>query len=280
MTSTDLVVADISPPGALVGVDPDEMIGMQPTIDYVSIPSGGGLAFAVPGADGTPTAVPFIEGVILHHHAASVTWFDRMEESADGAQPDARSNDGVRQELTERGRNAGMTELLASCPANQFGYRFDQTAQKIVRDPAAHGKVTTNQRKLFILRLVDGALEAFPICLTLSPMSMKPFDNWFVRGALPHGGASAVVVKIGLTQEKNKAGTTYSRATFSTIAKVPDGAREALEGQKLAVKALASQAPVVADEAAAVVEPTGAVAEFASAFDATPVPAGNINDIV
>ena len=74
----------------------EELDGLgQVPFDTVKIPSGGGLAFEVPGDDpDNPETAQALTGVIVHHHPVNVYWEHDFDGS--GGLPDCSSPDGKR----------------------------------------------------------------------------------------------------------------------------------------------------------------------------------------
>src|SRR5699024_11202189 len=74
----------------------EELDGLgQVPFDAVKIPSGGGLAFEVPGDDpDNPETAQSLTGVIVHHHPVNVYWEHDFDGS--GGLPDCSSPDGKR----------------------------------------------------------------------------------------------------------------------------------------------------------------------------------------
>lgn len=88
--------------------------------DVVKIPSGGGVAFEVPGDDpDNPDVVKELTGVIVEHHPMNSYWADAY--SGAGAAPDCASMDG------KTGIVAATGECIdcSMCKFNQFGSDTD-----------------------------------------------------------------------------------------------------------------------------------------------------------
>ena len=83
--------------------------------DRVKIPSGGGIAFELPGEDDedTETATELV-GVILHHHPVNAYWKEAF--AGGNEQPDCSSIDG-KQGID---KETGACKDCASCPHNKF----------------------------------------------------------------------------------------------------------------------------------------------------------------
>lgn len=184
----------------------EEMDGLgQIPFDRVKIPSGGGLAFEVPGEDEeNPESVMELVGVILHHHPVNAYW----RESFSGANeaPDCSSIDG--KQGVER--ETGEIKDCASCPLNQFG--SDGT-----------GKACKNIHRVYLLR--EG--NPIPVIISLPPTSIKSMRDYIGKRILVRGMRSyQVITKITLKKEKNAAGIAYSRAVFSFVDKLTEAQAE------------------------------------------------------
>lgn len=187
-----------------------EGLGSIP-FDRVKIPSGGGLAFEVPGEDeDSPESATELVGVILHHHAVNAYWKEKF--AGGNEQPDCSSFDGK----TGVDRETGECKNCAECPFNQFG-----------SDGA--GKACKNVHRIYLLR--EG--NPVPIILSLPPTSLKYMRDYIGKRILVRGMRSYdVITKITLKKEKNAAGIAYSRAVFTLVSKLD-------ENQKAEAKAMA-----------------------------------------
>ena len=121
--------------GDLAQAVAEEMDGLGSLpFDRVKIPSGGGLAFEVPGEDDeNPESATEIVGVILDHHPVNAYWREKF--AGGNEQPDCSSFDG-KQGVD---RETGEIKDCASCPYNQFG-------------SDDKGKACKNVHRVFILR--------------------------------------------------------------------------------------------------------------------------------
>ena len=180
----------------------EEMDGLgQIPFDRVKIPSGGGLAFEIPGEDEeNPESATELVGVILHHHPVNTYW----KESFSGAneQPDCSSIDGK----TGIERETGEIKSCATCPYNQFG-------------SDGQGKACKNIHRIYLLR--EG--NPVPVILSLPPTSLKSLRDYIGKRILVRGLRSfQVITKITLKKEKNAAGIAYSRAVFTMVDKLSE----------------------------------------------------------
>ena len=189
----------------------EEMDGLgQIPFDRVKIPSGGGLAFEVPGEDeDNPESASELVGVILHHHPVNAYWAEAF--SGANESPDCSSIDG--KQGVER--ETGEIKDCASCPFNQFG-------------SDGQGKACKNIHRIYLLR--EG--NPIPIILSLPPTSIKSMRDYIGKRILVKGLRSyQVITKITLKKEKNAAGIAYSKAVFSFVDKLTES--QAAECKKM-----------------------------------------------
>lgn len=186
--------------GALAEAIAEEMDGLGTVpFDRVKIPSGGGLAFELPGEDEDDTeSATELVGVILYHHPVNAYWKEKF--AGGNEQPDCSSYDGK----TGTDRETGECKNCADCPYNQFG-----------SDGA--GKACKNVHRIYMLR--EG--NPVPLILSLPPTSLKYMRDYISKRILLKGmRCYQAVTKITLKKEKNSANITYSRAAFSFVQKL------------------------------------------------------------
>jgi len=179
----------------------EEMDGLGTIpVDRVKIPSGGGIAFELPGEteDEAESATELV-GVILHHHPANAYWKEKLEDGGN-EQPDCSSFDGK----TGVEKETGECKSCAECPFNKFG-----------SDGA--GKACKNVHRIYLLR--EGS--PVPLVLSLPPTSIKYARDYIGKSIVIKGMRSHhVVTKITLKKEKSSSGITYSRAAFALVGKL------------------------------------------------------------
>lgn len=206
----------------------EEMDGLQIDFDRVKIPSGGGLAFEVPGDDPeNPDTVKELVGVILDHYPVNALWVDKY--SGQNNPPDCFSLDGK----IGINRN-GERFNCSTCINNQWG-----------SDAESGGKLCKNMHRIYLLR----ESEMFPILLTLPPTSIKNFAGYIGKRVLAKGRRSyEVLTKIFLKKVVNANGIPYSQANFA-IAGVLDSekARE-MERYASYIKPMTRKVEIVTDE--------------------------------
>lgn len=187
----------------------EEMDGLGAIpFDRVKIPSGGGLAFEVPGEDEeNPETAQELVGVILFHHPVNAYWKDKFSGSSE--QPDCSSMDGKQGAIHETGEAVNC----ADCPHNRFGSGENGI-----------GKACKNVHRVYILQ-EDNPV---PLILSLPPTSLRHMRDYIGKRILLKGmRCYDAVTKISLKKERNAAGIAYSRAVFAFAGKLPDDKREA-----------------------------------------------------
>lgn len=173
----------------------EEMEGLQISFDRVKIPSGGGLAFEVPGENpDEPDATKEIIGVIVDHHPINVYWQSKYE--GQNTPPDCSSIDGK----CGTGIPGGDCK---TCKLNEFGTAED-----------GKGKGCKNMHRVYLLR----SGELFPILLTLPPTSLKSLADYLKRVITKGLKSYKVITKITLKKVQNSTGIAYSQAQFSVVA--------------------------------------------------------------
>lgn len=178
----------------------ENLEGLEPQFPLVKIPSGGGLAFEVPGETDEVESVTELVGVILDHYAVNAYWPEKF--TGENTPPVCSSMDGkTGTALPEAPVEwPGQSRDCKTCPLNQFG-----------SDPESGGKACKNMRRVFLLR--PG--EIFPVMLSLPPTAISPFTAYMTRLLSRGRHFSSVVTRIKLQKTKNKTGITYSVPTFA-----------------------------------------------------------------
>lgn len=195
----------------------EEMDGLGTIpLDRVKIPSGGGLAFEVPGEDeDNPDAAKELVGIILYHHAVNAYWKDKFE--GGNEVPDCASNDG-KQGIW---RETGEIKDCASCPYNQFA-------------ADGSGKACKNLHRVYFL--LEGS--PVPLIISLPPTSLKYMRDYIGKRILLKGLRSyEAITKISLKKEKSNTGIDYSRAVFTFVDRLPEEQKTAVLEMVSLVKA-------------------------------------------
>ena len=203
----------------------EEMDGLELVFTRVKIPSGGGLAFELPGEDDDePDLAKEIRGVILFHHPVNAYWAE--DYTGQNNPPDCASFDGKYGE----GNPGGS---CAVCEMNQWG------------SDGASGKACKNMRRIYILR--EG--EIFPLLLTLPPTSLGNFSRFITRRILQKGlRTHKVVTKVTLKKATSSGGINYSQASFKLDGALPEDAQEAMKKYSETIKDMAFGVAIEADD--------------------------------
>ncbi|MBS3970523.1 MAG: hypothetical protein KGZ94_10485 [Clostridia bacterium] len=181
----------------MAAIAAEEMDGLQDAFscDRVKIPSGGGLAFEVPGEDPyNPDTVKELVGIVVDHHPVNAFWVEKF--TGQNNPPDCSALDGK----TGEGNPGGSCK---GCSRNQWG-----------SDEEGKGKACKNMHRVFILP--EG--EMFPLMLTLPPTSIKNWANFLAKRVVSKGKrVCEVITKITLKKAANSTGIQYSQAQFVVV---------------------------------------------------------------
>lgn len=202
--------------GDLAEAIAEEMDGLGSIpFDRVKIPSGGGLAFEVPGEnEESPDMTKELVGVILHHHPVNAYWAEKFQGGNEA--PDCSSIDGK----TGTERETGLIKNCADCPYNKFG-------------PDGSGKECKNIHRVYFLR--EG--NPVPLLISLPPTSLKPMRDYIGKRILLKGmRCYDAITKITLKKDKSSGGIDFSRAVFTFVDKLTDEQREATKAMAETLK--------------------------------------------
>lgn len=200
----------------------EEMQGMDFTFDRIRIPSGGGIAFEVPGEDPeNPDSEREVYGVILDHHPINAWW--ATEYSGEKNPPDCASLDG----MVGIDRETGEKIACASCPKNQYGSAISKDGTK------SNGKACKNMRRVYFTK----PDYLFPLLLVLPPTSLTNFSDYIRRSIVGKNRRShEILTKFTLTKDKNAGGIVYSKAVFSPAGILPDELKKQTEAYSKEIK--------------------------------------------
>lgn len=221
MSKNEIAVSDFQVPAVadMGKLFQEEMQGLSFEFDRVKIPTGGGLAFEVPGDDeDNPDMEKEIVGVIVDHHPVNAFWQDKY--SGQNNPPTCSSMDGSKGIDIE----TGEVKPCNSCPYNQWGTAED-----------GRGKACKNMHRVYIKR----SDELFPLLLTLPPTSLKNFSNFLAKRVLGKGRKSPeVLTKVTLKKATSGQGIAYSQAAFSVAGVLPGELAEEMKRYAEQIKAL------------------------------------------
>ena len=201
-----------------------EGLGNVP-FDQVKVPSGGGLAFELPGEDPEhPETASNLTGIIIVHHPVNAYWAEAF--NGGNELPDCSSIDGKRGFAPD----TGEVRTCDGCPFNAFGSAKD----------GSNGKACKNGHRIYLLR----SGEAIPILLTLPPTSLKTFRNYLAKRIVLRGKRCYnVVTKITLAKAKSSKGVIYSTCNFAKAGDLSDKEAAALKPTIEWVSAMAQKVP-------------------------------------
>lgn len=205
----------------------EEMDGLGTVpFDRVKIPSGGGLAFEVPGEDEeNPDAEKELVGVILYHHPVNAYWKEKFNGGNEA--PDCSSSDGK----TGCWRETGEIRNCADCEFNRFA-------------DDGSGKPCKNIHRVYFLR----ENNPVPLIISLPPTSLKYMRDYIGKRILLKGLRSYdAITRITLKKEKSKDGIDYSRTVFTFVDKLTDEQKAA--AKEMAENLKASGIDVAVDDA-------------------------------
>jgi hypothetical protein len=206
----------------------EELDGLQLSFPRVKIPSGGGLAFEVPGDDPeNPDTEKEIIGVIVDHHPVNAYWADKY--AGANNPPDCSSMDG------KVGMDQdGNRKPCNSCPMNEWG-----TAEE------GRGKACKNMHRVYILR--EG--EMLPLLLTLPPTSLKNLSDYLGLRVITKGLRSyGAITKVSLKKAQNAGGINYSQAVFALAGKLSPEQTKAMAEYSQGIRTITRQLAIQADE--------------------------------
>lgn len=172
-----------------------ECAGLDFSFDRIRIPSGGGLAFEVPGEEDDPELVTKITAVIAYQHPAYAYYATKFH--GGNIPPDCGSFDG------EQGiGNPGGD--CHKCSFNKFG------------SGEGKAKACKNRRMLYLLR--EG--EIFPLMMSIPTGSLKSYTDYVKKQITRGRRLDAIVTEISLKKaeaQQDKGSITFSRVTFKFV---------------------------------------------------------------
>lgn len=197
----------------------EEMQGLNITFDRIKVPSGGGLAFEVPGENpDEPDLQKEFSAVILYHHP--VLSYYKEKYTGGNEAPDCSSFDGI----NGVERETGEIKKCKDCPLNVFG-----TGEN-------GGKACKTKRRIFILR----ANEILPTILSLPTASIGDFSKYIMRLVSKGKKSNQVVTKFSLKKVQNAGGITYSKVVLATERDLNEEEMKNIAKMTEQVKAIAS----------------------------------------
>ena len=205
--------------GAMIA---EELDGLEVQFEKIRIPSGGILAFEIPGEDGEADTVKEFSAVILHQHALNAYYKTKF--NGGNNPPDCGSFDGITG-IGEPGGNC------AACAFNQYGSGKNG------------GKACQNRRRLFVL--LEG--ESFPLLLSLPASSLKEFARYLKRLISKGRKSNTVVTRFSLKKATNKDGVVYSQGQFKIDRPLSPEEHSLVERLSVQIKDFSAKMPYDAD---------------------------------
>ena len=198
----------------------EELAGLTIQFPVIKVPSGGGLAFEVPGDDpNSPDLQKEFNAVILHQHPM-LSYYKEKYTGGNQA-PDCGSYDGI----NGIERETGCIKNCAECPFNQFNSGENG------------GKACKTKRRLFLLR--EG--ESIPTILTLPTTSLRDFTNYLFRIVGKYKRPNRVVTKFSLTKAQNSGGISYSKVVLTQAYELTPAEVEQVDKMSEQIKMLANK---------------------------------------
>lgn len=196
----------------------EEMQGLNITFDRIKVPSGGGLAYEVPGDNPEePELEKEFDAVILYHHPMLSYYKEKYNGSNEA--PNCSSIDGV----VGVDRDTGELRQCKDCPNNIFGSGENG------------GKACKIKRRIFILR----KNEALPVIFTLPTSSVGDFSKYIMRLVSKNKKSNQVVSRFSLKKVQNSGGITYSKVVVNTIRELTEEEQKSIDNLSNQVKAIA-----------------------------------------
>jgi len=161
-------------------------------LDRIRVPTGGGLAWTVPGFTGDEMK-PAFEGIIVAVRSSRAFWETSFDENP-GQPPTCVSDDG----LTGAGAPGGV---CADCPFAQFG-------SDVRRDGSAGRGCACREMRLLFVKTPGVVL---PTVVVAPRTSIQEVQSYLLSLANFGYDYSAVITAFSLAPEKNDAGIKYAK---------------------------------------------------------------------
>lgn len=209
----------------------EQFEGERPSFDRIKIPSGGGIAFEVPGDDpASPDIQKELIGVVVDHYAVNSRW--ETEYNGEKNPPVCASLDG------KWGINTQTGEKIAckTCPLNAYG-----TDSK-----GGRGKACKNIWRLFLLQPEGGI---FPVMVSLPPTSRKAWIDFAQKRIFGKGRElPETLIKITLAKDKNKDGIEFAKAQFAVAGLLPEETADKIKDYSASVMAMTREVEISDDD--------------------------------
>lgn len=167
-------------------------------LDRVKVPSGGGIAWEVPGLKG-PQITQTLEGIILHSKDNRSYWAKKYGGDGGGNQPPDCSSTDMTHGIGQPGGDC------LRCAFAQFGSAIDQQGKP------AKGQACKHVRLMLFLRADD----MIPLLISVPPSSVKLAQKYFLRLAGANLPYQTVTTQLRLVKTRNAGGTEYAQIDFA-----------------------------------------------------------------
>lgn len=172
-------------------------------------PSGKATSFEIPTLSGDTEPVKELVAIPVLVQTTRLFWGSKN--TAEGTQPDCKSDDGINGLPTERGRQLGATGACEACPLGQWGPNNTPPACKERRD-------------LFLL--LEG--QFFPMVLSVPPSSIKIWRDYIKPLSLQGIPFWGSITKFKLTTAQNANGDPFAQLKCEFVGRVSPEEKERL----------------------------------------------------
>ena len=196
----------------------DELAGLNIKFDKIKVPSGGSLAFEVPGDNpDEPEFQKEFKAVILYQHPM-LSYYKEKYTGGNEA-PDCSSLDGINGVEKE----TGCVQSCKDCPFAKFGSGENG------------GKACKTRRRLFIIR--EG--EMFPSIFSVPTSSLNDYSSYVFSLIKKGRKLNQVVTKFSLKKATSGTGITYSKVVLACDRDLSDAEKENIAKMTEQVKSVA-----------------------------------------
>lgn len=241
ITKSTINLPILSNPHGVAEVISANLDGMAAAFPRIKFPSGGLLAFEVPGDEGPDVAKELV-GVIVDQMNTNTYWSQKF--TGENQAPDCFSADGKVGRRNPEAKLPWKTDTMecSMCPFNQYG-----------SDASGQGKACKNNKKIYMVR--EG--EILPLEITIPPSSLGAFQTYVVQLTSKVRPIDGVVTRIKLKKATSKGGIEYSQAVFTKAADLSPEETAAIRSYARSMKSIIrQQAPVDVEPSTPISRPT------------------------
>ena len=204
-------------------------------LPVVKVPSGGGIAWEIPDADGGVETKQVLEGIVLAVQDQRTYWKEAFGTNGGGTPPDCYSLD------LKTGYGDPGGDCLA-CPFAQFGSGVDDKGNE------TRGQACKQQKIIWLLT----PYSLLPYIVVVPPTSLKTVKSALVQMAGQGLRPGSYRVALSLDKQKNAGGVTYAQIVMKSAGKLSPEEKAQVQPMKDMVAGLTGQVvDVRPDEAAA-----------------------------